>query len=155
MLHPYFETLTRLLAEAKTPGWFPSVDIETLIFLRTEWYSEYPESQENLGTDNERIFTVPLAKLIAARLGGHPRFSADRDAFIHDWKYGVGMYYLWYLKEKYWQELARKERPYRITILGPPKQGTVIARFRRSTLYERQLWGLILAYADVPERFIR
>jgi len=150
----YLETLEKLLAAARFPAWFPWIDETTMENLRAAWLDQNLQCRDVLNFNHERTFTTPLSQLIAARLGGKPRFSVHRDnTMINDWKYGFGMHYVQFFRDQYWQELARKERNYRMVVLGTPKLGSAVARFRNSALYDRNLWRSILAYADVPERF--
>ena len=156
----YLETLDRLIKDAQQPGWYPTIANDNLFAQKQNFFFRNSQSQSfsDLKTQ-EKKYSAPLSELIVARLGN--KFSlmgADEESsnvgFIQD-EYCTGIFFTWFFKDQYWQELATTERNYRMAVLGLPKPNTVIARFRRSPLYERNLWGVILKYADVPERFIR
>jgi len=152
----YLGTLARLIKDAQQPGWYPCISYHALNQQRDQWVSSPPATDIPIGDAiaQERENVAPLSKAIAARLGDKFSVGPER-AFWIRYQDGLDVYFLWCFQDHFWQELARKERNYRMAVLlGIPKQGTAVARFRNSALYERQLWRVILKYADVPERFI-
>lgn len=149
----YLETLARLIKDAQQPGWYPCISYHTLNQQRDQWLSSPSSGPLGDAIAQERENVAPLSKAIAARLGDEFSVGTERLFWIHHQDGFV--YFLWCFQDHFWHELARKERNYRLVVLGTPRFGSAVERFRRSPLYERQLWRVILAYADVPERFIR
>jgi len=146
-MNKYFWALERMIADVQQPGFYPLITAQELLELRCKYYSLYPEDSDTEPDANqERVLTVPLTKLIAKRLGS--QFSTPDDNSYIQGEDGCSLHFLWYLEDKYWLNLARTER--KCLVRNIP---LVLSRFRRFPLYEKNLWRVIFAYADVPVRF--
>jgi len=150
----FMDSLAQLLFDSQFPGWYPFISYTDLTQQRSEWLESSVYSIE-ANHVNESNFALPLSKRIVARVGHNfwtSRYEGNVDNFLNE--NGYCIFFLWYFHDQYWRELAQKERNYRLEVLlGIPKPETPVHRFRNSPLYEQNLWRVILAYADVPERF--